>query len=202
MYYICFIIAGYFIGSILFAPIFGNILAGKDIVCGSKDKNPGTANVFIYGGFLCGALTLLCDMAKGFLLVFLCQKYTNDYKNMMLAFVMAAPVLGHTFSIYNNFHGGKGIATTFGSLLGMAPNMEPVFTLAFFFVLFSTVIRITPHFYRTIITYLSVAIVLIFGKESLAIKAGFFLITSIVCARMHVSSEKREKCKVGLLWIH
>ena len=64
-----FTISGYLMGSILFANIISKLFH-KDIISKSPDKNYGTANAFRYGGVVCGALTLICDMAKGFLPVY------------------------------------------------------------------------------------------------------------------------------------
>ncbi len=201
-YYVRFILAGYLMGGFLFAPFWGNVLMKKDILAGSRDGNPGTANAFMQGGFWCGTLTLLCDIAKGFLPVFLCLRNAEHVWGIGLALVLAAPVVGHAFPLYHRFHGGKGIATTFGCLLGLAPHLLPALMLAFFFLLFSLVIRISPHFYRTIITYLCMAVGLLMVEESFAVKAGSCLISLVVCVRMHISGEEREKCKVGLLWMH
>lgn len=68
-----FAVSGYLLGSILFASIISKLFH-KDIISKSPDKNYGTANAFRYGGVLCGALTLLCDMGKGFLPVFICTR--------------------------------------------------------------------------------------------------------------------------------
>jgi len=196
-----FVLAGYLMGSILFAPLFGRLMAKKDIAAESRDNNPGAANAFMQGGFWCGTLTLLCDMAKGFLPVFCCIRSNGmEARGLGLAFVLAAPVLGHTFSVYHHFRGGKGIATSFGALLGLLPNLNPALALAVSFIFFSVIVRITPHFHRTIITYLCAAALVLLGAELSAVKLGFSLITAIVCIRMHVSSEEREKCRVGLLW--
>ena len=67
---LCFTAFGYLCGSILFARVYG-ALFGKDLISNSTDGNPGTSNAFIYGGMLCGTLTLLGDLIKGFLPVFL-----------------------------------------------------------------------------------------------------------------------------------
>lgn len=66
---------------------------------------------------------------------------------------MSAPALGHIFPIWHKFDGGKGIAVSFGVLLGLAPNMLPVLTLALTYLLFSLVFKVNPHFYRLILTY-------------------------------------------------
>lgn len=202
--YLIFILSGYLLGSILFAPIFGRIIKNKNILENSKDNNPGTANAFMQGGFLCGVLTLICDLAKGFIPVFLGTKYvySGTPSELGFALLIAAPVAGHVFPLFSRFQGGKGIATTFGVLLGLVPDIDAAVVLAFFFILFSLVIRITAHFYRTIATYVFSAIVLFIWGERLSIKIAFFLITSLVCTRMHMSSEKREEMKVRLLWTH
>lgn len=204
IYYFIYVIIGYVLGSILFAPLFGKILGKNDIVAQSKDQNPGTANAFMYGGVLCGILTLVCDLGKGFLPIFLCLKFQGGRQvtEMALALVVIAPVLGHTFPLFHHFQGGKGIAVTFGILLGFAPDLYPALTLALFFILFSLIIRITPHFYRTIATYLFTAAVFFVRREFAALQMGFLVITVLVCVRMHLSPEDRGKCKVRLLWMH
>ena len=60
-------VAGYLLGSILFAPFFVQLFRNLDLEASSKDGNPGTANAFIKGGFWCGSLALLGDMGKGIL---------------------------------------------------------------------------------------------------------------------------------------
>ena len=222
LYYLLLIFMGYLLGSILFAPIFGQLIQKKDIISGAKDLNPGTANAFMQGGMLCGILTLIGDMGKGFLPVFLCIQLQGSVfmqnlcsvdrsiwgdvpdgiHTLGLALVLLAPVVGHVFPLYQHFHGGKGIATTFGCLLGYVPNLFPALVLAFFFILFSLVIRITPHFYRTIATYVCAMGIFFVWGETLSQKLGFFLITIVVCWRMHLSGEHREACKVRLLWMH
>lgn len=222
VYYFIFIIIGYFMGSFLFAPFFGYLIQKKDIISGTKDCNPGAANAFMQGGMLCGVLTLAGDIGKGFLPVFFCVRLENAdtlhslwyFEEKMwggslrwicdlgLALVLLAPVVGHMFPIYRKFHGGKGIAVTFGSLLGFIPNLFPALTLAVFFLLFSLVIRITPHFYRTISTYLCTAAIFLVWGSTLGLKLGFLFITIMLCVRMHMSTEPREQCKVRLLWTH
>ena len=199
-----FCIAGYLSGSVLYAKIFGNLLKHDDIVQKSRDRNPGTANAFVQGGFLCGLLTLCFDLMKGFLPVFFCLHAGKMYAlpEPGLALVIAAPVFGHIFPVFYQFKGGKGIAATFGCLLGFFPDIHPAATLAFFFILFSVVIRVTPHWNRTLDTFLITAAVLFFSRERLAVKAGFLMITALVSVRLWFSKEEREKRRVRLLWMH
>ena len=140
---IAFILAGYAAGSILFAKVFCSLLKKTDVAKNTKDNNPGTSNAFKNGGILCGALTLICDVTKGFLPVFF---YTRKEVTFLLALVIAAPVIGHVFSVFNGFRGGKGIATTFGCLFGLFPNLIPFAIFAGTFVFFSFILKINPHF--------------------------------------------------------
>lgn len=70
-----YLLACYLSGSILYAHMWGRLLCRKDITAGTRDGNPDTANAFMEGGFLCGILTLICDLGKGFAPVwlFLCE---------------------------------------------------------------------------------------------------------------------------------
>ena len=198
-----YILAGYFSGSVLYARIFAQLFKKENMLENSKDHNPGTANAFMYGGFWCGLWTLLFDIMKGFAPVFLYimnsnNRYTNGY---WLPLVMAAPVVGHAFPIFYLFKGGKGIATTFGCLLGLFPIWQPAVILAVFFLFFSLILRITPHFQRTLLTYLCALIFMFSMKQYREIWLGFLIITGAVGIRMIKSPEKREKMKVSLLWM-
>ena len=66
-----YVLYGYLSGSVLYARVFAKIFKKENMIENSKDKNPGTANAFMHGGFLCGVLTLVFDLLKGFLPVFL-----------------------------------------------------------------------------------------------------------------------------------
>lgn len=195
---------GYISGSVLYARIFTKLFGKENILEKSRDKNPGAANAFLYGGFWCGVLTLLCDLMKGFLPVFLFTRHMPILRPeaLELSLVMAAPVIGHVFSIFYRFHGGKGIAVTFGCLLGLLPTWLPVGILIVFFVFFSTILRITPHFYRTWIAYICSLFCMICFVDRRDVWIGFLIITAVVCYRLAMSSEEKEKLRVKFLWMH
>lgn len=199
-----YILTGYLLGSILFADVFVTMFHKKDAIEESKDKNPGTANAFMYGGFWCGVLTLICDLGKGIVPVhfYLRGSMPEEVTALSLSLVLAAPVLGHICSVYHHFKGGKGIAVTFGSLLGMFPDLRPALLLAFFFIFYSLILRIIPHFYRTLVTYLCTMAGLFFIPCLPGVRAGFFLISTAVLLHFHFSKEEREKFQVRLLWMH
>lgn len=196
-----YILFGYLCGSVLFARVMGQLFH-RDVVEGSKDQNPGTANAFMHGGFFCGVLTLLGDLLKGALPVqmYLRAQQPEVIPDMMAALVLAAPVAGHIWPALYRFRGGKGIATTFGVLLGLIPEWRPVLLLAGGFILFSLGLRVTPHFARTVVTYLVLPVALLALRAPGWLVAGVGLICCMVLYRMHESVEEREPCRVHLLW--
>ncbi len=189
---------GYLSGSLLFARYFG-WLFGKDVLPEEgSDQNPGTFNAFQYGGFLCGVLTLCGDLLKGFLPVFL---YLYGFPpSGGLALVMAMPVLGHILPIFHRFRGGKGIAVTFGCLLGLLPEVRPLLLLAGTFLFFSLIVKISPNYHRTIVTYLVCAVGMIPLVPFPPITIGFALIAAMVLGKLISCPEKKIPCKVDAIW--
>lgn len=194
-------LAGYLCGGVLFARLAADFFGKTAIVTESQDGNPGAANAFTYGGFWCGVLVLCGDLAKGFLPVRLYLKSADAvHTPLLLALVLAAPVIGHAFPLFYRFRGGKGIAVTFGCLLGLVPSWRPALTLALTFLFFSLVVRITPHSYRTAVTYLCAAILMGLGPVRPGVRFGFLLMTAVVLLRLSMSKETRRKPEVKLLW--
>ncbi len=199
---------GYLSGSVLYAPFWARVLHVGSITDEAKDNNPGVANAFTYGGFTCGCLSLLCELLKGIIPVWLYLATTNEPFSMadpLFAPVLAAPVLGHIFPIFNGFRGGKGIAVTFGCLLGILPVYQPVIIMALCFIFFSVIIRVSPHFYRTAVSYLAALIMIVLFSLKIGlipVALGFAVISAAVGFRLFKSPEERERIKVGLLWMH
>ncbi len=197
---VLFVLLGYLSGSVLYARLFAALFGKKDIYKNSADRNPGTANAFKYGGFWCGTLTLIFDLAKGFLPVFLYLRLEKDFVSFGLPFVLSAPVIGHAFPLFYKFRGGKGIATTFGCLLGLFPYGVPVCIFAGAFIFFSIGIVISPNYYRTIGAYLATAIVMVFFKTPPPVWFGYLIATGAVCIKLLFSKEEKERLEVRLLW--
>lgn len=196
---IFFALIGYLSGSVLYAQLFTKLFRHQDLMEVSDDKNPGTSNAFRYGGFWCGVLTLVCDLLKGFVPVHLFMEgpFHEPYS---YALVMAAPVMGHAFSVFYHFRGGKGIAVTFGCLLGLLPVWQPLATLAGYFILFSLVLKITPNYYRTLAAYVCSLATMLFVVDRPEICIGFWFISFAVLCRLLTSKEKKEQIGVKLLW--
>lgn len=192
-----FIGLGYLFGSLLFAERVGKLITGKSIVALSDDKNPGTYNAFKYGGFACGCLTLAGDLLKGFLPVYLYSHLISE-TGIGLSLVMASPIFGHMFPIFHKFKGGKGIAVSFGVLLGLLPQWRPLAVLAVLYVFFSCGLKIKSHTDRTIVTYLgfSMILLLITNEIDTSMMIGGWLISGLVTFRHLTCAEyKRKKVK-------
>ena len=108
-------LAAYLLGSIPFGLLIVKVLGGPDIrEIGSG--NIGAANVTRNAGKFAGILTLILDAAKGYAAVWLAARFTHgNIRWMMVAAIFA--VVGHMFTVWLNFHGGKGVATGLGVFL-------------------------------------------------------------------------------------
>ena len=104
--------AGLLLGSLPFSFWTARLARGVDLR-GLHDGNPGASNVFKECGYAWGFLALALDWAKGFLPVILAQ-IIGGLTGWALATVSMAPVLGHAYSPFLNFRGGKALATSFG----------------------------------------------------------------------------------------
>lgn len=109
-------LAGYLVGAIPFSLLMGKLFAKKDIRL-VGDGNPGGANAIRAGGLKAGLPAVLLDISKGFLPVFLAQKV--GLANWALIPVCMAPILGHAFSPFLHFRGGKALGATAGAWIGL-----------------------------------------------------------------------------------
>ncbi len=135
---VCILLASYLIGAIPFGLLFGRA-AGKD-VRRSGSGNIGATNVARLLGKKLGILTLLCDVAKGFLPVYIASILLPKTANYELYVALSGlvTVLGHMFSVYLRFQGGKGVATALGVFLFFSP-----LSVLFALLLFLVVVRVS-----------------------------------------------------------
>lgn len=112
-----FILAAYLLGSISFGIVISKLFGLPDPrTVGSG--NPGATNVLRSGKKLAALLTLLGDAAKGWLAVFIAQRWGFDAG--MICLVALAVFIGHLYPVYYGFKGGKGVATALGVLLAFS----------------------------------------------------------------------------------
>ncbi|MGC8976178.1 MAG: glycerol-3-phosphate acyltransferase [Candidatus Ratteibacteria bacterium] len=126
-----FVILGYFTGSISFAYLFTYFLTGKDIrKIGTG--NPGAANVSRSVGKKWGFIVWIADTIKGIFPMVVAKNYgiTNP---LLLTLIGSSAIIGHCYSIFLNFKGGKGAATSGGVILYLMPKIFPLVIILWFF---------------------------------------------------------------------
>ena len=111
-------VVGYLLGAVPFGVVISKAMGLPDPrTVGSK--NVGFTNVLRVSGKTPGILTLIGDMGKGWVMGFAATHLLQDEWAILL--IALAPFLGHLFSPFLGFKGGKGVATALGSVLGVAP---------------------------------------------------------------------------------
>lgn len=125
------ILVSYLVGAIPFGLLLSKG-SGIDIRT-QGSKNIGATNVSRLLGKKLGILTLLADIAKGFLPMFIAGHYFVDLpdKNVVIGLCGAATVTGHMFPVYLGFKGGKGVATGLGVFLYLTPVAVPFCLVVF-----------------------------------------------------------------------
>ncbi|MCK5861149.1 MAG: glycerol-3-phosphate 1-O-acyltransferase PlsY [Candidatus Hydrogenedentes bacterium] len=129
------LILSYVLGSIPSGLWLGLRFRGIDIRK-EGSKNIGATNTMRTLGKLYGLIALSFDIFKGWLPVVLAP-YVHSWEYLPLACGIAA-ILGHTFSIFVWFRGGKGVATSTGVFLGLAPLPTAIAAAVFFAVVAAT----------------------------------------------------------------
>jgi glycerol-3-phosphate acyltransferase PlsY len=125
------ILLSYLLGAIPFGLV---VSRGSGIDIRTQGSgNIGATNVVRLLGKKMGALTLLLDLLKGFVPMFLAAFLVQDAprRDLIVAMCGAASVLGHMFPVYLRFKGGKGVATALGTFLYLAPLAVPGCLLVF-----------------------------------------------------------------------
>lgn len=122
--YVLVFIGSYVIGSVPWGYLIGR-LHGKDIrQLGSG--NIGATNVTRVIGPFSGKICFALDLLKGFFPVLIVSMMIKkgtieDYNGLIQIIAALGAVIGHIFSVFLKFKGGKGVSTSAGALLAMAP---------------------------------------------------------------------------------
>lgn len=121
-------VISYLIGSVNFSILLSRIIGKKDIR-ESGSGNAGATNMLRTYGKKMGIITLLLDVLKGVVVVFIVKMLANSdimypdtnfdiaLNNVLPYIAGVAVILGHNFPLYFRFKGGKGVATSLGVVL-------------------------------------------------------------------------------------
>lgn len=139
-------IASYILGGIPTGYIMGR-LKGIDIRQHGSG-NPGTANVYRTLGKVPGIITFIIDFLKGYVPTMIATQYffipgSMDFSKghwWIPVTAGALAIAGHIWTVFLNFHGGKGVATSAGVFMALLP-----IPTALAFLVFGVTVAITSH---------------------------------------------------------
>ncbi len=127
----------YLIGSLPTGYLVTKKILGTDIRQHGSG-NVGATNVARKLGFRMGALVALVDIFKGLIPVMIARAFLPAAQPAYLLYIIGiAAILGHDNSIFLKFDGGKGVATTFGVMLGISPASFVVMGAVWLFIAFT-----------------------------------------------------------------
>lgn len=137
---VLFLIISYVVGSIPFGIVIGKLFKNIDIrEYGSK--NIGSTNAIRVLGKKIGFLVFFMDVFKGMFVIIILKilSATNVYQSPIdLFFYGAMAIIGHCFSIFLDFKGGKAVATSLGVVLILTPIPAILCLVVFVIILYST----------------------------------------------------------------
>lgn len=132
------VLIAYLLGAIPFGYLLVRYAHGKDVRA-EGSGNIGATNVLRTTGRAMGVATLLLDIAKGYLAVWIAGWLTSDSVLWMSAAALAV-MAGHAFPVFLNFKGGKAVASFIGAFLCLTP--VPLLAILVVFVI---VVAATRH---------------------------------------------------------
>jgi len=131
--------AGYLLGSIPFAVLIARAKGVDIFKVGSG--NPGATNVMRSVGKPYGYACFLCDALKGVAAVLIAlglSVQTGAPSEGLGIIALLGAIVGHSFSIFLGFRGGKGVATTVGGMLALMPWVMVIGAILWIIVFFSS----------------------------------------------------------------
>ena len=135
MTFFCLIILSYFFGAIPSGVWIGKIFKNID-VRDYGSKNSGATNSYRVLGAKLGIAVLIIDVLKGFIPLYIASKFNLKYNDLVILGLVA--ILAHTFSCFISFKGGKGVATSLGVFLFLAPVIALILLVIFILVVYFT----------------------------------------------------------------
>ena len=180
---------GLLCGSILFGRALPKWIKGIDVTEVSNDHNPGTANAMKYAGVPVGILCLLGDLLKGALPVYVAVGM-GLVTDSWFPLIMAAPVLGHAYSLFYHGNGGKAIAVSFGVLIGLAPVQPELLLLLIILYLSGSALLI--------LFAVGAAVLLMIQRIPRQVFWGALLISAIVIHKNSIRQEFLEESTESL----
>ncbi len=182
-------IVAYLLGSIPFGLILVRIFRKQDIRQ-QGSGNIGATNVIRSGGKGLGAATFLLDAAKGFVAVIaaymLASHLSRPTAQNLAATAALCAIVGHIYTVWLGFKGGKGVATGFGVFLAISP-LSALISLAVFIVIFALSRFVSLASILAAIAFAALALIRGHGKLTPLLLAVCMIVPLIVIAKHHAN---------------
>lgn len=175
------LVLAYLIGSFPTSFLIAKLLKGIDIrQVGSN--NAGATNVLRNVGKFPALITLIVDILKGFIVVTVIANFFYTFNidleyDFYRGLMALAVVLGHIWSIFLKFKGGKGVATTLGVAIGLTP----------FALIPSAIIWLVVFYVTSFVSLASIMALLLFPAVACILKYSFYtVLTSVVICSISI----------------
>lgn len=169
--------AGYLVGSFPSAYIAARLVKGKDIR-DIGEGNMGALNTARGVGFVPGLLVFLADVLKGAAAVLLAEWMNVSQLTTFLAGFAA--VVGHTWPVFHGFRGGRGGATGFGVLAGLAPLPGVIV----FFIMLLTMVLTSNARLSLMAGFISMPLLMVLFGLDLPVVIFAVVLPALLAARM------------------
>ena len=190
--YIAIAAISYLIGSINFSVLISKRVAGFD-VRQKGSGNAGTTNMLRSVGKGAAAITLVCDILKGVVAVviaFLIGLIAKNEAALLVQIAGIAVVIGHTFPVFFEFKGGKGVATALGVLICINWKVGLI-CLIFAIIMMAVTRMVSVGSCTAAVLY---PILTLFGvqKDFFIVKEGSYLIFSLLLALLIIFNHREN----------
>lgn len=189
-----FTLIGFLSGSVMYSYVLPRVLLGVDVRETSPDGNPGGMNALHAAGTGIGLLCIALDLLKAALPVWAAVR-VGGLHGMELVPAAVAPVLGHAFSPFLKFRGGKAISTVFGVMLGLWPVSHILILLAGAMVFFHFFVVVKPDSLCVCVGMTCACALSFFWEPNPAVRLAFLLAVCVVLFRV-TRNPDREKAVI------
>jgi len=175
-------LAGFLSGAVMYAYLLPKLLRGVDVREHGEDGNPGSMGAIAAVGLPFGLFCLALEVLKAAVPVFIAAQVL-DVSGWYLLPVVLAPVLGHAYTPFLKFRGGKAIAAAYGALLGMVGISWMLLFFIGALLFFQFLIVLHPHSAVTIIGFAAAALLSLLFEPVWALKLAALGIAALVCGK-------------------
>ena len=172
------------------------LLTGKNDIRKFGSKNIGATNVLRHSGKLLGVITFILDFTKGFVPVIYYiyfEPETHLFIKTYVTMIGAATILGHIYSPWLKFKGGKGVATTLGVILAILGSVGQI--KIFIFIIIAWVLIVLFTKFVALASVISLVLFVFYSYFFLNDFFIFFLLITTLIAYKHKDNFERIKNK-------